>query len=122
MAKESKQVNWRWVWLGAAVILVLVFMSVRSLTRDRLEVRVVPVTNYQVFSPMATTVKAVYVQTGDQVEAGKLLLKLDDIEARARVAAAESGVKTAQAALEAATHNGTLAERQAAASDITHAQ
>src|SRR4051794_14389849 len=131
MAKESKQVNWRWVWLGAAVILVLVFMSVRSLTRDRLEVRVMqvtrqslestlstngrvePVTNYQVFSPMATTVKAVYVQTGDRAEAGKLLLKLDDIEARARVAAAESGVKAAQAALDAATHNGTLAERQA---------
>jgi HlyD family secretion protein len=140
MAKDSKQTNWRWVWVGAAVILVLVFFSVRSLTRDRIQVRVVqaqrgslestlsingrvePVMNYQKFSPLSTTVKAVYVHTGDHVTAGKLLLTLDDIQARAHVAAAESGVKSAQAALEAATHNGTLSERQAAQADITHAQ
>lgn len=140
MAKDSKQLNWRWVWLGAAVILVLVFFSVRSLTREPIQVRVEqakrgalestistngrvePVMNYQMFSPLATTVKAVYVQTGDQVTAGKLLLTLDDIDARAKVAAAESGVKTAQAALDAAKQNGTLAERQTAKADIAHAQ
>jgi HlyD family secretion protein len=55
------------------------------------------------------------VQPGDQVPAGKLLMVLDDVEARARLATAESGVKAAQAAVEAATHNGTLQERQAAA-------
>jgi HlyD family secretion protein len=140
MAKEKKQLDWRWVWLGAAVILVLVFLSVRSLTRERLQVRAVeasrqslestistngrvePEMNYQKFSPLSTTVKAVYVQTGDHVEAGKLLLTLDDLQARARLAAAQSGVKTAQAALDAITHNGTLAERQASAADVTHAQ
>ena len=36
------------------------------------------------------------------VPAGKLLVTLDDVEARAQVASAESGVKTAQAALDAA--------------------
>lgn len=140
MAKESKQVNWRWVWLGAGVILILVFFSVRSLTRERLQVRVVqaavgslestistngrvePEMNYQKFSPLSTTVKAVYAQTGDQVSAGKLLVVLDDLQARARVAAAESGVKSAQAALDTAMHNGTLAERQTSAADIAHAQ
>ena len=61
--------------------------------------RVEPEINYQFFSPIATTVKAVYVQPGDQVPAGKLLLVLDDVEARARLATAESGVKAAQAAL-----------------------
>lgn len=140
MAKDSKQLNWRWVWLGAAVILILVFFSVRSLTRERIQVRVVqaqrgslestistngrvePVMNYQVFSPLATTVKRVYVRTGDQVQAGKLLLTLDDIEAHARVAAAQSGVKSAQAALDAAKNNGTAAERQSAQSEITRAQ
>ena len=140
MAKESKQLDWRWVWLGAGVILILVFFSVRSLTRDRLEVRVVeaahqslesslstngrvePEMNYQEFSPLSTTVKAVYAQTGDRVEAGKLLVTLDDIQARARVAAAESGLKTAQSALEIAQHGGTLAERQASSSDVTRAQ
>jgi HlyD family secretion protein len=140
MAKESKQLDWRWVWLGAGVILILVFFAVRSLTRDRLEVRVVeaahqslestistngriePEMNYQEFSPLATTVKAVYAQTGDQVEAGKLVVTLDDIQARARVAAAESALRTAQFGLEVAQHGGTLAERQASSSDITRTQ
>jgi HlyD family secretion protein len=140
MAKESKELNWRWVWLGAAVILVLVFLSVRSLTRERLQVRAVQVsrqslestmsTNGRVEpeeiieprSPLATTVKSVYVRAGDQVTAGKLLLVMDDLQARARVAAAESGLKTAQAALEAATHNGTREQQQASAAEVTRAR
>jgi HlyD family secretion protein len=61
-------------------------------------------------------VKAVYAQEGDLFHSGKLLLTLDDVAARAQVASAESGVKTAQAnSLDAAMHNGTQAEQQAAA-------
>jgi HlyD family secretion protein len=56
------------------------------------------------------------------VQTGKLLLVLDDMEARAKEATAESGVKAAQAAVEAATHNGTLQERQASAGDIARFQ
>ncbi len=137
MAKESKELNWRWVWIGAAIILVLVFLSVRSLTRERLQVRAVEVSrqplestvstngrvepeeNIEIHSPLATTIKAVYVQAGDQVTAGKLLLVMDDIQARARVASAQSAVKAAQAALEAATHNGTLEQQQASAAEVT---
>ncbi len=140
MAEEKKQSSRLWLWLGAAVITVLVFFVTRSLTRDRLPVRVVrvsrqqlintistngrvePVTNYPIYSPLATTVKALYVQQGDRVPAGKLLLQLDDVQARARVASAESGVKSAQAALDSATHNGNLQERQAAAADLSRAQ
>ena len=66
--------------------------------------------------------KAVYVQPGDVVAAGKLLMVLDDTQARARLASAESGVKAAQAALEAATHNGSQQERQMAAADQTRAR
>src|ERR1700694_3989592 len=110
MATERKQADWRWVWFGAAIILVLVFLSVRSLTRERLQVRAVqvehqslestvstnghvePEEDFEVHSPLATTVKAVYVQPGDHVKAGKLLMKLDDIQARARLATARSAV------------------------------
>ena len=138
MAQERKQLSWRWAWLGAALILVLVFMSVRSLTRTRLEVRVgqathqalsstistngrvEPVNNYPLASPLATTVKAVHVQPGDQVSAGKLLVELDDVQARARLASAQAGVKNAQAAVEAATHNGTREQQQASAAEVTH--
>ena len=136
MAKERKQLDRRWLWLGAAVLLVAVFFGARSLLRERLPVRVVaaerqdlvrtiptngrvePVVNYQCTSPLPTTVKAVYVLPGDHVPAGKLLMELDDVQARARLATAESGVKTAEAVLEAATHNGSQAERQAAKADV----
>ena len=110
------------------------------MTRDRLEIhaypaervplvstistngRVEPEVNYEIHSPIATTVKAVYVQPGDVVAAGKLLMVLDDVQARARLASAESGVKAAQAALEAATHNGSQQERQVSAADETRAR
>jgi HlyD family secretion protein len=115
MTQERKQFNRRWLWLGAAVVLIVVFFSVRSMTRERLPVhaaqvahaplvstistngRVEPEVNFEVHSPIATTVKSVYVQAGDVVPAGKLLMTLEDVEARARVASAQSGVKSAQA-------------------------
>jgi HlyD family secretion protein len=121
-------------------VLVAVFFGARSLLRDKLQVRAVqvgrevlinsvstngrvePEQNYQFFSPISTTIKAVYVQPGDKVSAGKLMIVLDDVEAHARVAAAESGVETAQAALGVAMQNGTLAERQATESDIARAR
>jgi HlyD family secretion protein len=62
------------------------------------------------------------VQPGDQVPAGKLLLVLDDVQSRARQAAAESGVKAAQVALYAVTHNGTQEQRQTSAGDIARAK
>jgi HlyD family secretion protein len=140
MTQERKHLDQRWLWLGAVLLLIAVFFSVRSLTRERLQVRVAavahvplvstistngrvePEMNYEVHSPIATTVKAVYVQPGDQAQAGKLLLTLDDVQARAREATAESGVKAAQAGLEAATHNGTQQERQISAADIARAR
>lgn len=80
--------------------------------------RVEPEENYEIHSPVSAIVKAVYVQAGDEVPAGKLLMQLDDIDARARLASADSAVKSAQASLEAATHNGTLEQQEAAAAEV----
>jgi HlyD family secretion protein len=136
MAEQRTQSRRLWLWVGAAVVVVAVFFLARSLLREKLQVRaaqadreplvstvstngkVEPEQNYQFYSPIATTVKQVNVQTGDTVPAGKLLIVLDDVAARAQVAAAESGVKAAQATLDAATHNGTQQEQQAAQADI----
>jgi HlyD family secretion protein len=124
-------------WVIAAVVIVAVFFVAHYLLRDRLPVRaaeaaheplvntvstnghVEPEVNYQFSSPLATTVEGVHVQPGDVVPAGKLLVMLDDAQARASVASAESGVKAAQVALDEATHNGTQEQRQAAAAEIT---
>jgi HlyD family secretion protein len=140
MTEEKKQLNRRWLWVGIAVLTIAVFFLVRSMTRDRLQVhaaqvmhvplvstistngRVEPEVNYELHTPIAALVKAVYAQPGDQVAAGKLLVVLDDVQPRAREASAASGVKAAQAALEAATHNGTPQERQMAAADVARAR
>lgn len=134
--EERKKTTRLWLWLGAAVLLVVVFYVTRSLTRPGLPIRearvshqqlvnqistngrVAPVANYEIHSPLSTSVKAIFVQQGDVVPAGKLLLELDDVQVRSRVASAESGVKAAQAALDAALHNGSLQERQGAAADV----
>ncbi len=140
MTQEKKQSVRLWFWRGSAVLLIIVFFAVRAMTRDRLEIhagvtarlplvstistngRVEPELNYEIHSPVSSTVKAVYVHPGDDVAAGKLLLVLDDVQARARLASAESGVKSAQAALEAATQNGTQQELQISAADRTRAR
>ena len=138
MAEERKQSDRLrlWLWRSLALVLIIVFFTARYLLRDRLEVREVqvgheilrntlstngrvePEVNFQFYSPLATTVKAVYVQAGDKVKAGTLLMLLSDVDARAREATAESGVKSAQAALDAATHNGTQEQQQLAAGDM----
>jgi HlyD family secretion protein len=140
MAQERRQLDRRWLWLGSAILLIVVFFAARSLLREKLPVRAVqvgreeltktiatnghvePESKFEYHSPIATTVKAVYVQAGDRVVAGKLLMELDDSQIRAKLASAESGVKTAQAAVEAATHNGTQIERQAAEADVAKAR
>src|SRR5579863_729845 len=137
---DREQAGRVWLWVGAAVLIIIVFFVARFLTRDRLPIREVrvahqelintvptngrvePEVNYQYHSPLATTVKAVYVQPGDHVPAGKLLMVLDDVQAQARLATAESGVKSAQAAMEAATHNGTQEERQTASAETIRNQ
>jgi HlyD family secretion protein len=136
MAEQRRQVDRRWLWLAAAGVTIAVFFMARSLLRERLPVRVVqaerdvlrstvdasgkvePEVPYQFYSPLATTIKAVYVQAGDRVPAGKLMIVLDDVAARAQVATAESGVKTAQAGLDAARQNGTQQERQATEAEV----
>ena len=142
MAEERKNSDRLrlWLWRSLALVLILVFFLARYLLRDQLTVRVSrvdrevlqstistngkvePEVDYQFYSPISTTVKAVYVQAGDKVPAGKLLMVLDSTDARAREATAESGVKSAQAALDAATHNGTQEQRQASASQIAQAR
>jgi len=136
MVKERKQLDRKWLWIGAVVILIFVYFGARSLTRDRLPVRVAqvsqeplastistngmvePLHNIEVHASVSALVKAVYVQAGDTVPAGKLLMQLDDIEARAKLASADSAVKAAQASLESTTQNGTLEQRQAATADV----
>ncbi len=82
--------------------------AIRSLvsTNGKIE----PVTNFEAHAPVATSVHRVYVKEGDTVKQGELLLVLDDAEARAQAARAQTQLKTAQADLSAAERGGSQEE------------
>ena len=140
MAEAGKQTSRVWLWFGACVVLVGVFFVARVLMRDRIPIhaakavraelvnttptngKVEPVKNLEFHSPLATTIRSINVQQGDRVKTGQLLMQLDDVAARARVATAESALRNAQATNEAIHQGGTLEERQSLTSTVTRDQ
>jgi len=94
---------------GVAVRTAVVEQSaIRSLvsTNGKIE----PVSNFEAHAPIATTVRHVYVKEGDSVKKGALLVVLDDAEARAQAARAQTQLKAAQADLSAAERGGSQEE------------
>jgi HlyD family secretion protein len=140
MARETVQKSRVWLWIGAGVLLITVFIVARAMSSDKIPIHaatvkraelvsttptnglVEPERNYEFHSPLATTISEIYVHEGDKVSAGKLLMKLDDASARARVASGESGLRAAEATLEAIQQGGTLEERQSLSSSVSSAK
>ena len=72
-------------------------------------------------SQVVEPVKAVHVKEGDRVEAGALLVELDDREISTQARKAESGLKEAQSALEEIGKSINAAESAKAAADANSA-
>jgi HlyD family secretion protein len=105
----------RSTWLGVGVLvtalaLIPVFtrpgpLRVRTTTVERGPIRslistngkVEPIRNFEAHSPVATTVKHLFVREGDHVRQGQLLLQLDDADLRSQAARAQAQIKAAQA-------------------------
>ena len=64
------------------------------------------VNNFEAHAPQAATVQRVLVKEGDPVKKGQLLLVLDDADALAQAARAQTQLKTAQADLAAIERGG----------------
>jgi HlyD family secretion protein len=123
--------------LGA---ILLIFFGIRSCTRDVIDVRVTsatrqnleklvptngkvePIDEYQAHADLAGTVEKVYVDVGEKVKAGDLLVKMKDTEVDSRVASANSVLKSAQADAQALNQGGTQEERLNFASELSRAQ
>jgi HlyD family secretion protein len=82
--------------------------TVRSLvsTNGKIE----PVNNFEAHAPVATSVQRVFVKEGDSVKKGQLLLILDDADARAQSARAQTLLKAAQADSSASERGGSQEE------------
>ncbi len=72
--------------------------------------KIEPVNNFEAHAPAPASVRRVFVKEGDSVKKGQLLLVLDDAEARAQAARAQTQLRTAQADLSAAERGGTQEE------------
>jgi len=82
--------------------------TIRSLvsTNGKIE----PVNNFEAHAPIATSIRRVFFKEGDSVKKGQLLVVLDDADARAQAARAQTLLKAAQADFSAAKRGGTQEE------------
>ncbi|HEX3663470.1 MAG TPA: efflux RND transporter periplasmic adaptor subunit [Acidobacteriaceae bacterium] len=142
MATKQKGPNTARIWIITTLALILVFYGVHLLTRGKLPIRVAtatmgnlistvatngkvepePQANYEAHAPFPGIVQSVYVHEGEKVPAGKLLLAMDDTEARARVATALAALRGAEAAEQASRQGGTQQERLSLGGDLAKAK
>jgi HlyD family secretion protein len=82
--------------------------NIRSLvsTNGKIE----PVNNFEAHAPSSTSVRRIYVKEGDSVKKGQLLLVLDDADARAQAARAQTQLRAAVADLGSAERGGNQEE------------
>ena len=72
--------------------------------------KIEPVNNFEAHAPVSTSVRRIYVKEGDSVRKGQLLLVLDDADARAQAARAQTQLKAAMADMGAAERGGNQEE------------
>lgn len=127
------------VIMTVAVVLAI-FLGVHFLSHDAVEVRTSPVTHQNLISSVSTNgkvepvepfqahafapgeVEKIYVKIGQSVRQGQLLIRMDDSEAAARVASAESTLQSSQNSAADMKQNGSQEERIAAQGDLARAQ
>jgi HlyD family secretion protein len=128
------------IWGSALIVLLAAVYAVRTLTRERVSVRaaqvnyqdlikssstngkVEPLDDYQAHAQAAGQVQEIYVDVGDKVKAGQLLLKMDDADALARLASANSALRAAELAASDIEHGGSQDERNTYAADESRAK
>jgi len=140
MATVKRRRSSRWIWLASLVGLVIIFYFVRMATRTRIPVRtavvvrgelkstiptngkVEPQMNFEAHAPFPGLVKALYVHEGQKVSRGTLLLSMDDIDARARLATALAALKSAQDSYNTLLQGGTQQQRISLNGELIKAQ
>lgn len=101
------------LWVTGLAVVVLLVLAVRSLTREQVEVRMVPVSfqtltsvvstngkvepidEFQAHAPFPGVIKQIFVEVGQHVTKGTLLVKMDDADALGRLAAARNNLVNA---------------------------
>ena len=128
------------LWVSGIATLLLLVLAVRYLTREKVEIRVghaeygdivktsstngkvQPIDDFQAHAQAPGVIEQIYVNLNDRVKPGQLLMRLDDADARSRLATAESSLTAARNQQTDVSRGGTQDERNANASDLAKAQ
>ena len=137
---ETRRLNPVLLWGISLAIILVVFLIVRVSSRDVVEVRVAtadhqnllstvstngkvePIEQFQAYAPAPGIVAKVYVEVGQKVRKGDLLMKLDDADTVARLATANASLRTAQASLHDIAQGGSQDEQITLRGDISRMQ
>jgi len=137
---ETRRLNPALLWVIVFAIIGIAFVIARSSVRDLVEVHVAAVTRqslissvstngkvepigeFQAYAPAAGIVAKVYVEVLQKVKVGDLLLKMDDSDAVAKLAAANATLRAAEATLHDMEHGGSQEEHIALTGDLSRAQ
>jgi HlyD family secretion protein len=137
---ETRRANSFVLWGAVLIAIVVVGISVRYLTREKVAVRtakvtyrdlvkesstngkVEPIADFQAHAQTAGVVEDIYVDVGQKVKDGQLLLKMDDADAKARLASAESALQAAKLAQSDLLHGGSQDERNTYETSLAQAK
>lgn len=137
---ETRRLNPAVLWVIFLAVLAVAVIAARVFSRDQVEVRaaavtyqnllssvstngkVEPIDEYQAYAPSAGVVAKLYVEVGQKVKVGDRLIKMDDSDALARLAAANLSLQTAESTLQDLSQGGTQEERIGLAGDLARAQ
>ena len=137
---ESKRSGWVLLWVAGLAVAVGIFFAVRSLTHDAIAVRVAPVikqnlsdtvsTNgkvepvneFQAHAPGPGVIKQIFVEVGEHVGTGQLLISMNDDDALARLASARAALSAAQLSLQELERGGTNDDLGRFGADVSSAR
>jgi HlyD family secretion protein len=137
---ETRRLNPVLMWVIFLVVIVVAALAAHFFSHDQVEIRaaavnhqnlqstestngkVEPIDEFPAYAPAPGVVARIYVEVGQKVKAGQLLIKMDDSAAAAHLAAAKSTLQNAKSGLQDINQGGTQEERNLLAADLARAQ
>lgn len=137
---ETRRLNPVLLWVIFLAVILLAVIIARAFSHEALEIRVAAVNHQNLLSSVSATGKVepieefpvyahapgvvarIYVEVGQKVKVGEPLIKMDDSDAAARLATANSTLQSAESGLHDLTQGGTQEERNSLAGDLARAQ
>ncbi len=137
---ESKRSGWILLWLAGLAVAVGIFLAIRSLTREALGVRVAPVINqtlldtvstngkvepvneFQAHAPGPGVIKNIFVEVGEHVSGGQLLISMNDDDALAHLATARANLSASLLSLHELERGGSNDDLSRFGSDVSSAR